>query len=74
MNFNLFKLSPEEHAAHLAVIDKPQAWNPEADALRREQAEAVRFRAEQVLARIDNGLGGVARKQTLGLDQAARWN
>lgn len=74
MNISCYSLSPEAHAAHLAELDKPQNWNPEADALRREQAEAARFRADQILACIDNGFGGVARKQTLSLDQAARWN
>ena len=61
MNFNLVKLSPEEHAAHLAAIDKSQAWNPTVKMTAVEVRQA-RFRALQVLDAIDAGEGGEARR------------
>lgn len=61
MNINLHKLSPEEHAANIAAIDKPQAWNPTVKMTDREVRDA-RFRALQVLDAIDAGEGGEARR------------
>ena len=61
MNINLHKLSPEEHAANIAAIDKPQAWNPTVKMTDREVRDA-RFRALQVLDVIDVGEGGEARR------------
>ena len=74
MKSSCFSISPRANSRALLSLNEPQAWNPESDALRRGQADAVRFRAEQILSRIDNGFGGVARKQALDLDQTIRWN
>ena len=74
MRASCHRLSPDAHAAGLAELDKPQNWNPFADALRRGQAEAVRFRAQQALAFIDEGFAGFDRKQAFDVDEQARWN
>ena len=57
----LHKLSPEEHAANIAAIDKPQAWNPTVKMTDREVRDA-RFRALEVLEAIESGAGGEARR------------
>lgn len=70
----LYSLSPEEHAAHLAALDKPQSWNPKAPPPTEEEVAAVRFRAEKILDAIARGRGGEARQQRLLLDLQAAWN